>query len=671
MLAGLMAFSCVNSPSAAPKPAQKRAAANAEDILAIAMSSCFEVVTQKANEDPIAYDKPLNWELVDYNVRNDKYLGLGTAFAIGKDRLVTAAHVLDLCPNSLVYQKRFIREKRKEGGKTVEAVYEIGEILGYSGNRDFAIFNVKGKTFSAWLETEESYRFNERIFTAGNAFGEGIVVREGLLLDETPESEKGEWSNLKSSIATNPGNSGGPLLNERGKVIGIVLAKKDDFCYSLPVKEMSVGKAVIHHRSSYGFDVFDKRKQTVYDRAWDCPLGYLDLSARFAEDYGAYYRENMDALLDEHGADMFPNGVNSEKALFNMGNAFFPQLYLQDSTNGSWFLTDNSPSGTDIGNGGSVRAAETFKDSGTYLMRLDKPKGVSVRQLWDDPKLAMDLILKGINITRKLSQSDAGSRVLSYGKPFMTKTLTDRWDRTWQANAWILPYSDLAVLTMALPTPKGLDLFYVARSSSQLSYWLYDIGRMVDYVNLFYYGTLEQWSEFLSQKDLLHGSLKSASLAYAEGKGAELSTPSLALTLKDGVFKINKDVNLFLEYDVFLKGGKPVWDLRKVVADAGNAGNSYVLAYRWCAPTSSLPDAYKDQWKNAVIEPIYPYDRKAYAESGRTNIGSLHPAFVKDGASKVDGDHAYAIFVSKDGKATDAEMETYLKEFGDNLILKD
>ena len=51
-------------------------------------------------------------------------------------------------------------------------------IRAFSNNRDYVIFTVKGKTFDSWLKVEDSFDFNTKVFAAGDAFGEGIVVRE-------------------------------------------------------------------------------------------------------------------------------------------------------------------------------------------------------------------------------------------------------------------------------------------------------------------------------------------------------------------------------------------------------------------------------------------------------------------------------------------------------------
>ena len=70
-------------------------------------AACFEVVAEKPTQDSLTYDKPLNWDLLDFNVRGDKFMPLGTAFAISATELVTAAHVFS--PGSQIFRKRFIR----------------------------------------------------------------------------------------------------------------------------------------------------------------------------------------------------------------------------------------------------------------------------------------------------------------------------------------------------------------------------------------------------------------------------------------------------------------------------------------------------------------------------------------------------------------------------------
>lgn len=629
------------------------------------------MVAEKPTQESLAYDKPLNWDLQDFAIRNDKYIPLGTAFAISDHELVTAAHVLNLTPGSQVYKTRFIREKRKEGGKSDEHVYEVDNIRAFSENRDYVIFSVKGKTFDKWLDVAHTFSFNTKIFTAGDAYGEGIVIREGVLLDETPESENGAWKYLKSSTATNPGSSGGPLLNEKGEVIGIVLMHKDDFCYSLPMKEITPGKALIHRRYTLGFSIFNKRKVAVLDSAWDLPMPYRGLADKYSAAFHDFYNDGMDKLLSESSQDLFPDGPNSEKALFDSVDEIFPQIFLQDSTNGSWFSTNLKMDVTNIDNDGFISSAEIYKDAGVWLLRLRKPRTTSVRELWDNPKMAMDVVLKGINITRKLTETDQGSRVISYGKPVTTVAFSDRYGRLWQINVYFLEYSDQFVMTCATPTPQGLSMIYVAKSSAYSDAWLYDMKKIADFMNVSYFGTLEEWDQFLKQDDFRFGATRNISLSYKEHAYVDITTTSVFTRIREGVIGITKDSDLFLGCTVFLKDGKPVCDIRKLTIDTDSVNyNNYLTFYRWTKPTGSLPEDVKDQWKKMVLEHGHPYNGMVYTENGSTNIGMLHPDFVISDKVTIKKDFAYTLFASKEGTVSEADMKAFLQDFANGTHIK-
>jgi hypothetical protein len=58
-----------------------------------ARAATFEVVVPKPEKDPLTYEKPLPMELIPYAVRSDKYVPVGTAFAMGPNQFMSAAHV--------------------------------------------------------------------------------------------------------------------------------------------------------------------------------------------------------------------------------------------------------------------------------------------------------------------------------------------------------------------------------------------------------------------------------------------------------------------------------------------------------------------------------------------------------------------------------------------------
>src|ERR1700677_3996014 len=97
-------------------------------------SATFEVVLAKPLSDPLTYEKPLPLELIPYRERTDKFRSIGTAFAIGPNRFVSAAHVIN-AGNGSQYGPLALRDA---AGTT----YRIDKIIKYSSSEDYAVFSV-------------------------------------------------------------------------------------------------------------------------------------------------------------------------------------------------------------------------------------------------------------------------------------------------------------------------------------------------------------------------------------------------------------------------------------------------------------------------------------------------------------------------------------------------
>ncbi|GHT94629.1 hypothetical protein FACS1894141_1660 [Spirochaetia bacterium] len=213
---------------AVEKSAQSASTGMSAELMKLVNAAVFEVVVGKPQTDSLVYDRELDWGMVPYAARIDTYESIGTAFAISATELITAFHVIDLGEESMVYDQYFIRDS---GG----AVYEVDQINAGSNERDFLIFTVKDRTFTDYFEFEEHFETNDPVFSVGNAFGEGIVIRNGNILGTVPEDEAGRWNRIKSSAGVNPGNSGGPLVTQDGKVVALVTSRRgNNILYSVP-----------------------------------------------------------------------------------------------------------------------------------------------------------------------------------------------------------------------------------------------------------------------------------------------------------------------------------------------------------------------------------------------------------------------------------------------------
>src|ERR1700690_154058 len=192
-------------------------------------AATFEVVLKKPEHDPLTYEKPLLLDLLPFVERNDAYRSIGTAFALGHNTYVTAAHVLGAGVDSQ-YGPPQLRGSDNR-------VHSIDRILKFSLHEDMVVFSLIDDPNPKGFEVNRAPKLDDTVLAVGNALGEGVVIRDGLFTSETPEEQDGNWKWIRFSAAASPGNSGGPLLDSSGNAIGIVLRKSqnENLNYSLPI----------------------------------------------------------------------------------------------------------------------------------------------------------------------------------------------------------------------------------------------------------------------------------------------------------------------------------------------------------------------------------------------------------------------------------------------------
>ena len=166
-------------------------------------------------------------------VRLDVGDGMGTGFVFHSPRHVaTAFHVIDDARRVYVFSR---------GGARQRAV-----VVAVDREHDLAILEVPDDLEGAPLETvmeADASSVGEHVVAIGHPFGseaDGEEELDGLLnwsLTRGVISAIGE-ERIQTDAAVNPGNSGGPLLDRQGRVVGVLVRREGD----------GIGLAVRTHR---------------------------------------------------------------------------------------------------------------------------------------------------------------------------------------------------------------------------------------------------------------------------------------------------------------------------------------------------------------------------------------------------------------------------------------
>ncbi|HME39620.1 MAG TPA: serine protease [Steroidobacteraceae bacterium] len=607
----------------------------------------FEVVLGKPDADPLSYEKPLPLDLLPFAERTAKYKPLGTAFAIGGGRFATAAHVIAAGCGSQFGPVAI----RDAGGK----IHLLDRILKYSEAEDYAVFTVKDSPRVTALETHDRPALNEPVFAVGNAYGEGIVIRDGLYTSETPEEREGRWKWLRFSAAASPGNSGGPLVDRRGRVIGVVLRKSpsENLNVAVAIDQVLKGSdewASFESRFAYRFPMMRASDATDASERFSLskPIAEFCTAAEAAtKDAFDKARSHHQA---QHGAHMFPRGAESQPLLYSLYVSVFPRS-IEERTDGAWGVSDPKPQRSELDQKGYV---ETAPFPGATLVRLRMPDEVKWADLYTDSKLFMDLVLKGMPIRRAVGSDSV--RVTSLGKAAADTTFSDTYGRTWQVRTWQVPYNDSVVVSIALPTPQGYVAIVAQRPTTIQAISLDELRSLTGFVYLSYAGTLKQWRDYLTASLDRPGVLRSLDIQAEYGKNFRYRSKRFNLVVPSSVQKIDADSNLIIKFSYYADGDATVWDVGGLYLEDAEFKGKWIDVLRYRRPPAGLPESFAERW-HAIETGGHPYTGVAYSTNGGTRINSVD-TFKGVGAARTS--IVYSLTVTAEGTQDQATMKRAL-----------
>ena len=148
-----------------------------------------------------------------------------------------------------------------EGGAELEVVMTDGrtfaaQIVGTDPPTDLAVIRISdGSLPTAELGDSEALRVGQLVIAIGNPLGFQSTVSAGVIsaLGRSLRSQSGRLIDnvIQTDVALNPGNSGGPLVDSRGRVIGIntaMIFMAQGISFAVPINTVRwvVSELVMH-----------------------------------------------------------------------------------------------------------------------------------------------------------------------------------------------------------------------------------------------------------------------------------------------------------------------------------------------------------------------------------------------------------------------------------------
>ena len=271
----------------------KNATCTSKGTKRLTCDSCTDYITQEFTLAKFSateiHSKAVQYvgEIIVYD-KNGSELGLATGFVYSSDgKVITNYHVIEGAYSA----------KITINGKT----YQIAKVLAYDSNIDLAVLKVNA-TFSTYANVCKSpIDVGSAVYAIGssrgmtNTFSQGIVTYYNRVVDGV--------SHIQHDASITNGNSGGPLINEYGEVVGVNtwgITDSQNLNFAVFTKEMDnlvfgtpMTMAEFFEKE---YSAFERLKDYVIKKGTyysDGDYYRLILNATYSSDYSGSYRRVM------------------------------------------------------------------------------------------------------------------------------------------------------------------------------------------------------------------------------------------------------------------------------------------------------------------------------------------------------------------------------------------
>lgn len=210
-------------------------------ILAVFLSLSYAQETAENTEKPTKTDLISNKakeSIVRLVGGNFSIAGIGTGFFVDKDKIVTNIHVVAV-PG--LHTAKLINS---------ETVWRIEEVTAFDLKNDLVVLKIADEGTPLPLGNSDKVQIGDSVYAVG--FPDNYKVTEGVIHGI---QKNNKW--LRMTVDISHGNSGGPILNSKGEVIGVAAAAYDSYSYAIPSNTV---KALLTETKTESMQQWHKRK---------------------------------------------------------------------------------------------------------------------------------------------------------------------------------------------------------------------------------------------------------------------------------------------------------------------------------------------------------------------------------------------------------------------------
>jgi S1-C subfamily serine protease len=140
--------------------------------------------------------------------------------SVGTDRSMGSGFIITE-DGYVITNQHVISRARKIAILTYDKQIVPAKLVGFDVSRDIALLKVEGNYHALELGDSATVQPGRKVIAIGNPLGLSFTVTQGIVSAIDREGPNGLEEYIQTDVSLNPGNSGGPLIDVSGEVIGV------------------------------------------------------------------------------------------------------------------------------------------------------------------------------------------------------------------------------------------------------------------------------------------------------------------------------------------------------------------------------------------------------------------------------------------------------------------